>query len=515
MRNAIVASIVLSLLAGAARAQTTVCGTESGTWSLSGSPYLVACDVDVPTGSTLTIEPGVSVLFFQATSINVEGNLVANGTEASRIVFDQIASGQPWNRIYVSASVQDPPLSEFRFCDFRHAATAVYAYCRGQVDEWTTMSIEVSDCSFASCTTGFHGEALGWNAYQPFTPHRRHARLDPVIERCTFSDLDTAISLYITGSCSTWCGAGASDPIVRSNLFDAVDTVFVVDEGPSPAGSGSPSFTNNTVLSGSNGFLANDTFPSLIANNILSGLTTAIHVSGTHEIEHNDFFGNTTDCIGCPVSFGSLVWTNFNGEACDLFYNIFLDPLFVSAADAHLTCESPCREAGSSTIPEPDETDLAGHPRLLCDQVDIGAYEFETCDCDAGAGACCIQNECVDEMTEGDCAASGGSYGGDDTSCQDDADSDGIPNACDNCIGAANPAQEDCDGDGLGDACDPDIDDDGVLNDDDVCDFTPPSSFVEPDGSLLGDLDADCDVDLNDFARMQLRFTGPGCSSGN
>ncbi|MBL7805706.1 MAG: choice-of-anchor D domain-containing protein [Saprospiraceae bacterium] len=39
-----------------------------------------------------------------------------------------------------------------------------------------------------------------------------------------------------------------------------------------------------------------------------------------------------------------------------------------------------------------------------------------------------------------------------------DTDSDGIPNACDNCPATANTDQADADNDGLGDVCDPDID---------------------------------------------------------
>ena len=95
---------------------------------------------------------------------------------------------------------------------------------------------------------------------------------------------------------------------------------------------------------------------------------------------------------------------------------------------------------------------------------------------------------------------------------QADYDSDGLGDACDNCPMAFNPDQADFDGDGLGDACDPDIDDDGVLNEADACDYTPlslPGEYVEPDGSVKGDMDGDCDVDMSDFAAMQLRFTGP------
>jgi len=38
--------------------------------------------------------------------------------------------------------------------------------------------------------------------------------------------------------------------------------------------------------------------------------------------------------------------------------------------------------------------------------------------------------------------------------CSDDIDSDGIPNAMDNCPNNYNPFQEDTDCDGIGDVCD-------------------------------------------------------------
>ena len=71
------------------RASTTVGGAINvdTTWTVAGSPYVVANSVLVSPGVTLTIEPGVEVAFDLAKGLQVDGQLIARGTEAQRIVF--------------------------------------------------------------------------------------------------------------------------------------------------------------------------------------------------------------------------------------------------------------------------------------------------------------------------------------------------------------------------------------------------------------------------------------------
>ncbi len=54
-----------------------------------------------------------------------------------------------------------------------------------------------------------------------------------------------------------------------------------------------------------------------------------------------------------------------------------------------------------------------------------------------------------------------------------------------------------------------DVDGDGVDDAIDVCNNTPPGTAVDAEGRPLGDIDHDCDADLEDYALFVQGFTGP------
>jgi parallel beta-helix repeat protein len=57
------------------------------TWTKENSPYVITGNILVPSGVTLTIEPGVTVKFGWGMGMQIDGELVARGTEAEPIVF--------------------------------------------------------------------------------------------------------------------------------------------------------------------------------------------------------------------------------------------------------------------------------------------------------------------------------------------------------------------------------------------------------------------------------------------
>ena len=137
---------------------------------------------------------------------------------------------------------------------------------------------------------------------------------------------------------------------------------------------------NNCTISGNQVLLANGAGIYLavteaqITNTIVEGhndVGVFFLGSETTLVKYSDFIENIMGSFmgSVPAGLGTISTVNANGDSCDVFYNIFLDPMFVDPInnDFHLLEDSPCIDAGDPTSPLDPDGSIA----------DIGVHYYE------------------------------------------------------------------------------------------------------------------------------------------
>jgi len=140
-------------VSGALADTTFVCGDVSGVWDSSGSRFCVVCDVRVPPGSTLVIEPGVDVVFMAEFKFTVDTNAVlrAIGTVTDSILFTAFdtvrtdTSGGWKGLIFIDST----SAGSVAYCRFEYAND--YAIVIGYSAPY------ISNCLIRSCMNGVYG----------------------------------------------------------------------------------------------------------------------------------------------------------------------------------------------------------------------------------------------------------------------------------------------------------------------------------------------------------------------
>lgn len=350
------ASIILAagslLLLTRAWAATVVSGNVSGTWTTNGSPYILSADCTVVSNQTLTIQPGVEVIMGPGVSFSIEGTLSAVGTPDLPISIRGASATNYWSSI---ALYSTGVTNRFHYCrirDARYQAVLVHVLGRNR-----TGIAEIINCDFLNCRgAAIAGDATG---ISPLQQDGGSATVMCVVENCAF-DLSGDGCLF-----SVFSGAGthqASAEIVtriEGNVFRrlsgaALNLYWNFGNGYATNLS-RPVFINNAVVGASRGVVV--TYPRflpMIENNVFMQTSNAVFCTsdggGNFNTSYNCFFANTANFVGYPGIYGVPVQDNRNGDPCDAFFNIFLDPQFLDTNRFLLSNFSPCVDAGDPAI---------------------------------------------------------------------------------------------------------------------------------------------------------------------
>ncbi len=395
-------------------------GEISGRLTREGSPYVVIAPLTVPEGEHLTIEPGVELRFRHYDDIpadarlQVFGRLTAVGTPEDMIVFTAESERRgverhaavDWHGLVLSGDNQDSTVVSY--CRFEQA--------RRGIECNSARNIRISYNTFRSNYIGalIYGESsaiVSNNTFSAFDSSFSTA-LRVGEEGAYRRDRSTVIisDNRILGFSGDPALGHSNGFILNSDSCDVYQNVFVdFNSTVISTNFAGPLIHNNIISRSSIGIRAyNESYPR-IYNNIFVGLyggcffqpfsdsvglslrnnvfyecdsvavlyrEYAWNESYAFAISNNLLFANGLNFLAVDImdrqlpleGLGEIIDVNANGDSCDAYYNIFLDPLLIDpdSGDFHLTENSPCIDAGL-------DIGLPFGGRAP----DIGAFEFD------------------------------------------------------------------------------------------------------------------------------------------
>ncbi len=377
-----------------------ISGAVSGIWTAENNPHRIVGDIFVGHLDILEIQAGTEILFMGDYDLQVHGTLLAVGAvvDSVRFTSGRIDPGPgDWDGIKMWADdAYGQPISQMKYCVIEYGGsgyTSLYlppmhgmviensavrlSGSKGASDGNVGVSIrnctfadnigdgiyllegdEISGCSvFGNGGNGISVALLNGGGETLISKNRVflnqlsgvfvQGSFIRVRENEIFNNLDWGIngdygSFEVIGNLIE----GNEDGIIFQSSYSISATIMkntvVGNSGDGITTSGDLIIHSNIFsLNGGTGFYA-------ITGNAPTATYNAIWGNGT------DFSGNAL-----PEYFGVLNSTNANGDPCDIYVNILMDPEFFDQAlgDFNLLESSPCIDAGN---PDPEFNDPDG-----------------------------------------------------------------------------------------------------------------------------------------------------------
>jgi putative cofactor-binding repeat protein len=148
--------LLLSLIKPTYVFATDVSGPVSGVWTLAGSPYNVVGDIFLPANRTLTIEPGVQVIFQGWYKFVIYGSLLSIGTAQDSILFTATSNSSGWQGLrFINASDS----SRLEYCHITRGKDE-HEDGQGGAIYLKSSDLTLHHCLIDSCSASWRGGAI-------------------------------------------------------------------------------------------------------------------------------------------------------------------------------------------------------------------------------------------------------------------------------------------------------------------------------------------------------------------
>jgi len=339
------AAVLILLTVEAVFADTTYVapGNISGNWTPANSPYIVdSGDVTVPPGMTLTIAPGVSVLFTGMYKFTIVGTLIADGTESDSIIFTRAypTEQSKWRGLRFDNSAANSSLS---YCRIDYAkGEGAYPDVRGGAVWIDNCSVPVRHCLIAN-SYSHNGNYNGCGGGICLNENSNSLIEYNVIK---LNQADSGAGVLAGSGC---------DPIIRFNVIED-NTAFYAGGGIYISANASSTISGNVVQGNISGGFGGGginlwsatwlygTFSNVYNNLIINNSATDAGGGIYSRYETSNIYNNTIAENFCargggvyvltfanlpPNIYNDIIWDNTAPSG----QSIFLDPAAGSTAN--------------------------------------------------------------------------------------------------------------------------------------------------------------------------------------
>lgn len=291
--------IVLISTVSFANCQTSIPGgTVSGTWTLSGSPYLIQGAIMIADGTTLTIDPGVKVEFQGYYKLLVLGRLLAIGNTIDSITFTAANSSVGWFGIRFENTTSNNDTSKFYYCKFLYsnAIGITPNNCGGAFYFYNFSKAVISNSIISNCSASANGGGIYCE------------NSSPVIVKNIISNNSASPNTATIGGGGIYC--------IHSNSIIIDNTIINNSSGNSGGGiycsNSSPNISNNTlsynsvsVFGGGIDFYGDSCY-GIFDNNVIAYNTSSFAGGGIYCIYGSLSFSNNFICNNTAPNGGGI-----------------------------------------------------------------------------------------------------------------------------------------------------------------------------------------------------------------
>ena len=442
--------LLLFLLVFQARSEVNIpAGNVNGIWTRENSPYNIEGEITVPDGENLTIESGSRVVFQGYYKLNIQGTLLAAGTENDTITFTTSDSTgyynythTGWHGIRFDSTATSNDTSKIQYCkiEYGKAIGDSLENCGGAIYLRAFSKVIISDNLIKDNYAELYGGGIFCDTSSPIIKNNsiigNYAVKYGAGISCRINSNAVITNNIITNNRADKYGGGvlfsSSSPSLINNLI--CNNYAEEISGGIFCFSSAPIITNNTVCQNKTGgwgggLYLNKSSPSLINTVVYSNSANLGSQVFLYDNDSNPIFDY------CNIE---KMESGFGGEGAGDNYdasgfnktNFDNDPGFIISCIApgyqtiipvtawQLQKNSSCINSGLANIEELNlpVLDLMGNPRIYDDAweiIDIGAIEFQgvmNSFSVSGTVTCNETGFCNIELTEGVITDENGRY---------------------------------------------------------------------------------------------------------